>query len=92
MANVSASKKSIRTTKKRTDRNRMVKSKVRTFFRKVQNAICDGDVPDARKTFVEFESVLAKAVKNNVFKKNTASRKLTRLAANIKKIKKEERA
>jgi small subunit ribosomal protein S20 len=86
MANVSASKKSIRVTKRRTEMNKSVKSRVKTFFRKVHESIKTGNVVDARKAFVEFESVLAKSVKKGIFKKNTANRKLTRLAGHIRKI------
>jgi small subunit ribosomal protein S20 len=64
----------------------MRRSRVKTFLRKVRDAIVGGSVSDARKAFVEFESVLMKAVSKGVFKKRTASRKLTRLAGHIRKI------
>ncbi|GMO64996.1 MAG: 30S ribosomal protein S20 [Rickettsiales bacterium] len=87
MANVKATKKAIRVIKRKTEINKIRRTKVKTFFRKVHDAITAGSISDARKSFVEFESVLMKAVKNGIFKKNTASRKLTRLAGHIRKIK-----
>jgi small subunit ribosomal protein S20 len=86
MANTSSSKKSIRVIERRTEINKTRRTKVKTFFRKVHDAIKSGVVGDARKAFVEFESVLMKAVKHGIYKKNTASRRLTRLAGHIRKI------
>jgi small subunit ribosomal protein S20 len=87
MANTAAAKKSIRVIERKTEINKSHRTKVRTFFRRVHDAIAKGVLADARKSFVEFESVLMKAVKHGIYKKNTASRKLTRLAKHIKNMK-----
>lgn len=86
MANIKSSKKAIRVIEKRTEINKARRSRIRTFLRKVNDAIATGVVEDARKAFVEFESELMKGVKNGIFKKNTASRKLTRVAGHIRKM------
>lgn len=86
MANLKSSKKAIRVIERRTEVNKARKSRIRTFLKKVNDTIATGNIENARKAFVEFESELMKGVKNGVFKKNTASRKLSRLAGHIRKI------
>lgn len=90
MANTKSAKKAIRVTKKNTEVNKARKSRIKTFFRKVIDAIKSMDIGGAKKSFVEFESELMKGVNKGVYKKNTASRKLSRTAANIKKAEKGE--
>lgn len=86
MANISSSKKAIRQIEARTEVNKSRRSRIKTYLRKINDVIATGNVEEARKAFVEFESELMKGVKNGLFKKNTASRKLTRIAAHIRKI------
>lgn len=86
MANIKSSKKAIRVIERKTEINKARRSRIRTFLRKVNDAVATGVVEDARKAFVEFESELMKGVKNGVFKKNTASRKLSRMAGHIRKM------
>ena len=86
MANISSSKKAIRVIERKTEINKARRSRIRTYLRKVNDAIATGVVEDARKAFVEFESELMKGVKNGIFKKNTASRKLSRVAGHIRKM------
>lgn len=84
MANIKSSKKAIRVIERKTEINKARKSRVRTYLRKLNDAIVSGVIEDAKKAFVEFESELMKGVKSGVFKKNTASRKLSRMAGHIK--------
>ncbi len=84
MANIKSSKKAIRVIERKTEINKARKSRVRTYLRKLNDAIASGVIEDAKKAFVEFESELMKGVKSGVFKKNTASRKLSRMAGHIK--------
>jgi len=86
MANTSSSKKAIRAIEKRTEINKARRSRIRTYLRRVNDAVATGIVEDAKKAFVEFESELMKGVSKGVFKKNTASRKLTRMANHIRKM------
>lgn len=86
MANVKSSKKAIRVIAKKTEVNKARRSRIRTYFRKVNEAVATGSIEEIKKAFVEFESELMKGVKNGIYKQNTASRKLSRLASQIKKI------
>lgn len=86
MANISSSKKAIRVIGRKTEINKARRSRIKTFLRKVNDTITTGNVGEAKKAFVEFESELMKGVKNGILKKNTASRKLSRLAGHIRKI------
>lgn len=86
MANIKSSKKAIRVIERKTEINKSRRSRIRTYLRKLNDVIATGVVEDAKKAFVEFESELMKGVKDGIFKKNTASRKLTRMASHIRKM------
>ena len=86
MANIKSSKKAIRVIERKTEINKSRRSRIRTYLRKLNDVIATGVVEDAKKAFVEFESELMKGVKDGIFKKNTASRKLTRTASHIRKM------
>ena len=84
MANHDSTKKSVRKNLKRTAINKNRKSRVRTFLKKVEEAIVTGNKESANKALAAAQSELMKAVNKGVFKKNTASRKISRLSARIK--------
>ena len=86
MANIKSSKKAIRVIERKTEINKSRRSRIRTYLRKLNDVIATGVVEDAKKAFVEFESELMKGVKDGIFKKNIASRKLTRMASHIRKM------
>lgn len=86
MANISSSKKAIRVIERKTEINKARRSRIKTYLRKVNDTVATGVIEDAKKAFVEFESELMKGVKNGIFKKNTASRKLARIANHIRKM------
>lgn len=87
MANTLSSKKNIRVAERRTAINRSRKSRIKTFCRKVLEAIETGDKETAKTDFVAFESEIMKGVTKGVYKKNTAARKLRRIAAQIREMK-----
>lgn len=87
MANTKSTKKNIRVTERRTLINKARKSRVKTFLRKVFDEIKSGNEELARKALVGFESEVMKAVSKGVYKKNTASRKIKRVANHIRKMK-----
>jgi small subunit ribosomal protein S20 len=62
------------------------RSRVRTFLRKFQDALTTGDAGAAKTAFVEAQSELMRAVSKGVVHKNTGSRKVSRLAAQLKKL------
>ena len=86
MANNPGAKKAIRKIARRTEVNQARRSRVRTFLRKFEEALAAGDPKVARESFVKAESELMRAVSKGVVHKNTASRKVSRLAARLKKL------
>ena len=80
---ISAAKRS-RQTKRRTDANRQRQNRMRTFVRKVEEAIASGDVDKAKGAFRDVEPELVRAARFGIVHRNAASRKLSRLAARIK--------
>jgi small subunit ribosomal protein S20 len=86
MANTPGAKKSIRKIARRTEVNKARRSRVRTYLRKFEEAVTGGDVPTATAAFVKAESELMRAVSKGVVHGNTGSRKVSRLAARLKKL------
>ncbi|WGM41291.1 30S ribosomal protein S20 [Caulobacter sp. NIBR1757] len=86
MANNPGAKKAIRKIERRTEVNKARRSRVRTFLRKFEEAVTAGDVEAAKGAFVEAQSELMRAVTKGVVHKNTGSRKVSRLHAQLKKL------
>ena len=86
MANNPVAKKAIRKIERRTEVNKARRSRVRTFLRKFEEAAASGDAAAAKAAFVEAQSELMRAVSKGVVHKNTGSRKVSRLAARLKKL------
>lgn len=86
MANTDSARKRIRQTEKRTARNRARKSRVRTFLRKVEQAIAAGDKGAAQEAFRAAQPELQRAATKGVMHDNTVARKLSRLSSRIKSI------
>ena len=86
MANTPGAKKAIRKIERRTEVNTARRSRVRTFVRKLEEALTKGDAAAAKLALVAAESELMKAVSKGVIHKNTGSRKVSRLAARVKKL------
>ena len=85
MANNPGAKKAIRKIARRTEVNKARRSRVRTFVRKFDEALAAGDLGAAKTAFIEAESELMRAVGKGVLHKNTGSRKVSRLAARLRK-------
>jgi small subunit ribosomal protein S20 len=85
MANTPGAKKAIRKIARRTEVNKSRRSRVRTFLRKFEEALAAGDAGAAKTAFGEAQSELMKAVAKGVVHKNTGARKVSRLAARLKK-------
>jgi small subunit ribosomal protein S20 len=88
MANTTAAKKAYRSSERKKLVNNSNKSRIRTFIRKVDDAIKAGEETKAQEAFKNLEPEMMKGVKKNLFHINTAARKLSRLYSAIKKIKK----
>jgi small subunit ribosomal protein S20 len=86
MANNPGAKKAIRKIARRTEVNKARRSRVRTYVRKFEEALAAGDLGAAKTAFIDAQSELMRAVGKGVLHKNTGSRKVSRLAAQLKKL------
>ena len=86
MANTPSAKKAVRRQARRTEVNKSRRSRVRTFLRRVEEAIAAGDADKARAAFAEAQPELMRAAGKGVWHKNTASRKISRLASRVKSV------
>ena len=84
MANHKSSKKRIIRNSNRALVNSVRISRIRTFVRKVENAIASGDAAAARDALRAAQPEMQRGVSRGVLHKNTASRKISRMAARVK--------
>ena len=84
MANTASARKRIRQTKTRTLRNQARKSRMRTFIKKVETTIADGDKAAAQEALRQAQPEMQRAASKGVVHANTVARKLSRLSARIK--------
>ena len=83
MANIKSAKKRILVTQTRTERNKSIKSGVKTAIKKVYVAIDANDKEAANAALVNATSVIDKAASKGVYHKNGAARKVSRLSAAV---------
>jgi len=86
MANIKSAQKRIRSSEKRRVGNLAVKTRVKSARRKSRETIDAGVAETAEVAVREYSSVLDKAVKRGVIKKNTAIRRKTRANAALRKL------
>ncbi|GAN76654.1 30S ribosomal protein S20 [Acidisphaera rubrifaciens] len=84
MANTASARKRIRQTAVRTARNQARRSRMRTFIKKVEEAIAGGDHAKAREALRVAQPEMQRAATKGVIHDNTVARKLSRLSARIK--------
>ena len=84
MANTKSAKKMVRKIARRTEVNKSRRSRVRTYVRKVEEAVAAGDKKAATEALKMAEPEIMRGVTKGVLHKNTASRKVSRLAARVK--------
>jgi small subunit ribosomal protein S20 len=87
MAHHQSAKKRIRQTETRTEVNRARVSRIRTYVKNVELAIASGDAAAAKAAFLAAEPELIRGVQAGVLHKNTACRKVSRLAHRVKVMK-----
>lgn len=80
MANIKSAKKRILVNRTKADRNKAIKSGVKTAIKKVYAAIDANDQAAAKAALLEATSVIDKAAAKGVYHKNTTSRKVSRLS------------
>ena len=86
MANHKSAQKRIRQTKVRTQRNRYYKTRFKNIVRDLKEAIDSKDITKAQECYKIENKEIHKLVSKGILKKNTASRKVSRLNASVKKL------
>ena len=84
MANTAQSKKRARQAEARQDVNKARRSRIRTFLRKVEEALASGNADAAATALASAQPELMRGVTKGVLHKNTASRKMSRLTSRVK--------
>ena len=84
MANTAQSKKRARQAEARQDINKARRSRIRTFLRKVEEALASGNGDAAATALASAQPELMRGVTKGVLHKNTVSRKISRLASRVK--------
>lgn len=84
MANTKSAKKAIRVLAKKTEVNKDRRSRMRTFVRKVEEAIASGDKSAAETALRAAQPEIMRAAQKGVIHKNTASRKVSRFSQRVK--------
>lgn len=86
MANIKSAKKRILVTKTKTERNKSIRSAVKTAMKKVDAAVSAGDKAAAQSALTAAISAIDKAASKGVYHKNNASRKVARLSKAVNSI------
>ncbi|KAA0445209.1 MAG: 30S ribosomal protein S20 [Candidatus Thioglobus sp.] len=84
MANSAGSKKRARQSIKRNKHNSQIRSRVRTFIKKVTYALDDGNKKEAQSGYSKMQKEIDQAVSKGLMNKNQAARKKSRISAHIK--------
>lgn len=87
MANTKSAKAKVREIQNKTDFNKSIKNRYRTFIKKVELNIVNGNKSEAQASLKIAESEIMSAVSKKIIHINTASRKISRLSSKIKSIK-----
>ena len=83
MANTPSAKKAVRKIERRTAVNRSRCSQMRTYVRKVEEAIASGDHVAAAAALRDAEPLVMRAAQKGIVHSNTASRKVSRLSRRV---------
>lgn len=86
MANTPQSKKRARQNERRQDVNKARRSRIRTFLRKVEEAIAGGSYEAAQAALRAAQPEMARGVAKGVVHKNTLARKISRLTSRVKSL------
>ncbi|TDQ61911.1 small subunit ribosomal protein S20 [Maritalea mobilis] len=86
MANTPSAKKAVRKIERKTEVNKARRSRMRTFIRKVEEAIASGDGAAAKQALQAAQPEIMRAATKGVVHKNMAARKISRLASRVKAV------
>lgn len=84
MANTPSAKKAARKIDRRTAVNKTRRTRMRSFLRKLEEAIVSGDKAVAEEQFKLVQPIVMKTANQGILHKKTASRKISRLSARVK--------
>ena len=86
MANIKSAKKRILVSQVKAERNKAIKSGVKTAIKKVYAAVDANDQAAAKEALVNATSAMDKACAKGVYHKNTVARKISRMSATVNKM------
>ena len=86
MANTPSAKKRVRQIERRTEVNTARRSRIKTYVRKVEEAIASGDADAAKAALKVAQPEIMRGATKGVTHRNTASRKISRLDARVKAV------
>jgi len=86
MPNTQTAKRAVRAIERRTEINKSRKSRVRTFIRRVNDAVAAGDAEAAREELRKAQPEIMRGAQKGVMHKNTAARTVARLAHRVRKM------
>jgi small subunit ribosomal protein S20 len=86
MPNIKSAKKRVKQDAKRRIRNLDRKTAIKTAIKKVLVAIQAHDIDQAKKLLKDVEAKIARAKNKGVLHRNTAARKISRLAKKVSKV------
>lgn len=81
MANIKSAKKRILVTATKTEKNKAIKSKIKTLIKKVEAAVAAGDKAMATEALKVATVEIDKACSKGIYHKNNAARKVSRITA-----------
>lgn len=85
LANIKSAEKRILVTGKKTEINKSIKTEIKTYVKKFDNAVATGNLDEARALLKVIDKKLKRASQKNIFHKNAVSRKVGRLHKKINK-------
>jgi small subunit ribosomal protein S20 len=86
MANIKSAKKRIKISRKKQEQNKIVKSKVKMYIKKVETLANAGNKEEANKTLVEATKQIDMAATKGIYHKNNAARKVSRITKAVNKM------
>ena len=86
MANIKSAKKRILVSQVKAERNKAIKSGVKTAIKKVYAAVDANDQAAAKEALVNATSAMDKACAKGVYHENTVARKVSRMSATVNKM------
>ena len=87
MANIKSAKKRILVNRTKAERNKSIRSAVKTSIKKVEAAVAKNDKEAAVNALVAATATISKAASKGVYHKNNAARKVSRLAKAVNGLK-----